>query len=250
MNTNIVLSNELNLKNRLVAHGIVMMFGGVKALDGVDFVVPAGAAIGLLGQNGSGKTTLVNVLTGQLNPQKGVVVIDGVEMTGRPPGHYAKAGVSRVFQSLQIFPRLSVRDNLKVACLSTNNRGSDTHIHVTAQRLGLSGLLNKCAQDISYGHQRLLEIAMSLVSGSTLFFLDEPTAGLEPSLVDYVISCLRELHSDGTSIVVIEHETEFVFRLCSEIYVLNEGCVIARGTPEAIRQDASVLELYLGVPRQ
>jgi ABC-type branched-subunit amino acid transport system ATPase component len=236
--------------NKLTASGIVMMFGGVTALDHVDFAVPRGCSVGLLGQNGSGKTTLINILTGQLQPQGGELIVDGQRMFGRSPRSFAQAGMARVFQSVQVFPRLSVLENLQIAQLAAHASISDIDAVAVAERLGLNRWLSKNARDISYGHQRVLEIAMALVAGADLLLLDEPTAGLDPSLLSHVIECLEELRRNGTSLVIIEHETEVVFRLCSEVYVLNEGRVIARGTPGAIRNDPLVLELYLGTPKK
>jgi branched-chain amino acid transport system ATP-binding protein len=236
---------------KLLASNIVMKFGGVVALDGLDFWVSAGAAVGLLGQNGSGKTTLLNVITGQLAPQQGDIVLDGRSMLGASPDAFAAAGIARVFQSVQIFPRMSVLDNLLVSQIATGNTvalSTDAAMTIL-KRMRLEDHPDDLARDISYGHQRLLEIAMALAAGAKIILLDEPTAGLTPALVETVIECLRELKAAGTSIVLIEHETEVVFRLCETVWVLNEGRVIACGTPNEIRNDRMVLDLYLGAPR-
>lgn len=246
-----IAAHQSESREKLVAAGIVMAFGGVKALDAVDFAVPEGAAVGLLGQNGSGKTTLLNVITGQLRPQAGEVVFNGRPMLGRTPDAFAKAGIARVFQSVQIFPRLTVLENLQVAQLGAREGvdASETKARQVLNRVGLAAHAGQQAREISYGHQRLLEIAMALAAGAELILLDEPTAGLGQVLVEDVIACLRELNASGTSLVVIEHETEVVFRICSDVYVLNEGRVIARGTPAEIRRNTMVLDLYLGAPR-
>jgi ABC-type branched-subunit amino acid transport system ATPase component len=117
------------------------------------------------------------------------------------------------------------------------------------EKMQLAGQADDLARDVSYGHQRLLEIAMALAAGAQIILLDEPTAGLAPALVETVIGCLRSLKKTGTSIVLIEHETEVVFRLCEIVWVLNEGRVIASGTPQEIRSDQMVLDLYLGAPQ-
>lgn len=233
---------------KLHAAGIVMTFGGVRALDGVDFWVPEGAAIGLLGQNGSGKTTLLNVITGQLRPQQGAVSFNGQGMLGRPPGAFAAAGIARVFQSVQVFPRLTVLENVAVAQLAVAERRvpSRPGVEDVIERMRLTEFTRELARDISYGHQRLLEIAMAVGAGAELILLDEPTAGMAPAFVETVIDCLRALNAAGTSLVLIEHETEVVFRVCQTVWVLNEGQVIARGAPAEIRNDKQVLELYLG----
>ena len=233
---------------KLRASDIVMAFGGVKALDGVDFWVPEGGAVGLLGQNGSGKTTLLNVITGQLHPQQGAVSFNGQAMLKLSPSAFAEAGIARVFQSVQIFPRLTVLENLAVAQIATAERISVSRptVESVMERMRLSPLANEWARDISYGQQRLLEFAMALAAGAQLILLDEPTAGLAPALVETVINCLRELNAAGTSLVLIEHETEVVFRVCQVVWVLDEGRVIARGTPAEIRNNSQVLDLYLG----
>jgi len=234
----------------LEANGIVMAFGGVVALDGVDFRVPEGAAVGLLGQNGSGKTTLLNVLTGHLQPQNGSVVFGGRPMLGLPANEFARAGIARVFQSVQVFPRLTVLENLLVSQIAASRRAASVPAAREAlRRVRLAELANELARDISYGHQRLLEIAMALAAEAKLILLDEPTAGLAPLLVETVVACLKEINAGGTSLVLIEHETEVVFRVCREVTVLSEGRLLARGSPAEIRANPQVLDLYLGVPQ-
>ena len=216
------------------------------ALDGVDFEVGRGSAIGLLGQNGSGKTTLLNVLTGQLRPQSGDVEIGGRPMVGAAPAAFAAAGIARVFQSAQIFDRLSVLENIFVAQRMKGGRLDEADAVLTLGRVDLDAFKAERASDLSYGHQRLLEIAMALASGAEIILLDEPTAGLSPNLVGKVIAALRQLNREGVALVFIEHETEIVFDLCETVYVLHEGKVIARGTPAAVRNNNRVLDLYLG----
>lgn len=235
----------------LEATGIVMAFGGVVALDGVDFRVPDGAAVGLLGQNGSGKTTLLNVITGHLRPQEGSVSFRGQPMLGLAPNAFARAGIARVFQSVQVFPRLTVLENVLVSQMAAGN-ADESSLEVAREalrRVRLAEFAGELARDISYGHQRLLEIAMALAAGARLILLDEPTAGLAPSLVETVVACLREINARGTSLVLIEHETEVVFRVCQDVYVLSEGKLLARGTPAEVRSNSQVLDLYLGAPR-
>ncbi|HEX7054695.1 MAG TPA: ABC transporter ATP-binding protein [Burkholderiales bacterium] len=235
----------------LEATGIVMAFGGVVALGGVDFRVPEGAAVGLLGQNGSGKTTLLNVITGHLRPQKGSVSFRDQPMLGLPPNAFARAGIARVFQSVQVFPRLTVLENVLVSQMAAGSADASSAeaARDALRRMRLAELADEQAREISYGHQRLLEIAMALAAGARLILLDEPTAGLAPSLVETVIACLREINAHGTSLVLIEHETEVVFRVCQDVYVLSEGTLLARGTPAEIRSNSQVLDLYLGAPK-
>lgn len=232
---------------QLVARDVVMAFGGVRALDGLSFWVAPGSAVGLLGQNGSGKTTLLNVITGQLIPQSGSVHFGGQDMLGSKPDAYAKAGIARVFQSVQVFPRLTVLENLMVAQLGSKDAAPSVEFAKSIlSRMKLDDIVDELTRDISYGHQRLLEIAMALAARAKLILFDEPTAGLGAALAEHVVLCMQELHRSGTAIVVIEHETSVVFRTCEVVWVLNEGRVIARGTPDEIRNDRQVLDLYLG----
>lgn len=233
----------------LAAGSIVMNFGGVKALDGIDFSVPRASAVGLLGQNGSGKTTLLNVITGHLRPQSGIVTFNGQPMLGLPPNKFAHAGIARVFQSVQIFPRLTVLENLQTAVFASSPQASGRTLSDVLERMRLAELSNELARDISYGHQRLLEIAMAVAAEAKLILLDEPTAGLSAALVETVIGSLKDLTTGGTSLVLIEHETEVVFRVCETVCVLNEGRVLASGTPAEIRNNQQVLDLYLGTPQ-
>ena len=172
-------------------------------------------------------------------------------MLGFPPNEFANAGIARVFQSVQIFPRLTVLENLRCRANCQRRSGAlsaRSEALAVLKRVRLDEFADEAARDISYGHQRLLEIAMALAAGAELILLDEPTAGLGPSLVEMVIARLRELNAAGTSLVLIEHETEVVFRVCDVVWVLNEGRVIARGAPEEIRADQQVRDLYLGAP--
>lgn len=224
-----------------------MAFGGVQALDGMSFEVAEGAAVGLLGQNGSGKTTLVNVLTGQLRPQAGTVRFRGADMIGRSPEEFSKTGIGRVFQSVQVFPRLTLLENL--AAVQIGQLGHRGHNEEAARqilvRIGLSTYENEWAQDISYGEQRLLEIGMALAAGWKVIFLDEPTAGLNPMMVERVVDLLREVNRSGVSLVVIEHQTDVVFGLCELVWVMDQGQLLAKGPPHEIQADERVLESYL-----
>lgn len=231
----------------LDAAGLCVSFGGVKALDEMSFQVHRGKAVGLLGQNGSGKTTLINVLTGLLMPQSGSVFFREESMLGRKPDEYSRAGVGRVFQSVQVFPRMTLLENLML--MQVGARGADGVDEDDARkilnRVGLAVYANEWAQDISYGEQRLLEIGMALAAGWKLIFLDEPTAGLNPIMVDRVSGLLREVNQSGVALVIIEHQTDVVFGLCDLVWVMDQGRLLAKGTPEEIQRNELVLESYL-----
>ena len=222
-------------------------FGGVKALDRMDFEVHRGEAIGLLGQNGSGKTTLINVLTGLLVPESGFVTFCDQSMLGRKPEEYSRAGVGRVFQSVQVFPRLTLAENLTLMQIGAQGafKVDRDAVERILDRIGLAIYANEWAQELSYGEQRLLEIGMALAAGWQLIFLDEPTAGLSPMMVDRVSTLLGEVNESGVALVIIEHQTDVVFGLCERVWVMDQGRLLAKGTPDEIQHNEQVLESYL-----
>lgn len=231
----------------LKAGDIRVSFGGVTALDGMNFEVFRGEAVGLLGQNGSGKTTLINVLTGMLMPQSGSVVFRDQDMLGLRADAYSRAGVGRVFQSVQVFSRLTLLENLVL--MQIGARGAEAADEAAArqilERIGLTVYADEWARELSYGEQRLLEIGMALAAGWRLIFLDEPTAGLNPIMVDRVCTLLREVNDSGVAMVIIEHQTDVVFGLCSTVWVMDQGRLLAKGSPHEIRRNEQVLESYL-----
>lgn len=231
----------------LDAADLHVSFGGVKALDGMNFEIRQGEAVGLLGQNGSGKTTLINVLTGLLVPQSGSVTFCEQNMLGRRPEEYSRAGVGRVFQSVQVFPRLTLTENLMLMQIGARGTSgaNENAVSQILDRIGLAVYANEWAQDISYGEQRLLEIGMALAAGWKLIFLDEPTAGLNPIMVDRVSALLREINHSGVTLVIIEHQTDVVFGLCGLVWVMDQGRLLAKGVPEDIQRNEQVLESYL-----
>jgi len=233
-------------------------FGGILAVDGVSFSVEEGEILGIIGPNGSGKSTLFNCVLGQMRPSAGEVRVDGRRVTGMRPCDLNRLGVSRTFQLLQVFPELSVRDNLILA--GQEHRGTmlsrlfghpDAGLGAAAERMiaffALGHLANEKAGRLSYGQQKLLDAAMAFMAGPRLVLLDEPAGGVNPSMLGQLAERLRAINAEqGATFVVIEHNMDFVMSLCSRILVLAEGKIIAEGTPEAVRRDALVMEAYLG----
>ncbi len=233
-------------------------FGGILAVDSVSFTVEEGEVLGIIGPNGSGKSTLFNCILGQLRPTSGSVRFAGRDVTGARPSVLARLGVGRTFQLLQIFPGLSVRENLIAA--GQEHRGSMVSRLLGPPDAGLAGevedmlaffrlrhLAGEPAGSLSYGQQKLLDIAMAFVAGPRLVFLDEPAGGVNPTMLAELEGRLRALNRErGATFVLIEHNMEFVMGLCDRVLVMAEGRVIAEGAPETVRTDPLVVEAYLG----
>jgi branched-chain amino acid transport system ATP-binding protein len=233
-------------------------YGAIKAVDGVTFSVGAGEIVGVIGPNGSGKTTLFNSILGQIEPTSGKVALAGEDITGMSSLELARRGVGRTFQTLQVFGQLSVRDNLVVAAqefagtllgrlFASPDAGAGQHADQMIELFRMQHVARLPAGSLSYGQQKLIDIAMAFMPKPRLVLLDEPCAGVNPGLVDQLRELLVELNrSQGGSFVVIEHNMDFIMRLCPHVICMVEGKVLAAGTPQAVQSDRSVLEAYLG----
>jgi branched-chain amino acid transport system ATP-binding protein len=242
----------------LEVSGLAKHFGGVVAVDGVSFTVNEGEILGIIGPNGCGKSTLFNCILGQLTPSAGTVRLDGTDVTGATPEAMNRRGVSRTFQLLQVFPELSVRENLILA--GQEHRGSmvsrlfgpgDAGLTAEADRMAevfrLGHLITSKAGGLSYGQQKLLDAAMAFMAGPRLVLLDEPAGGVNLTMLADLKERLRAMNAEhGATFVVIEHNMDFVMSLCTRVIVMVEGKVLMSGTPAEVRADPAVLDAYLG----
>jgi len=233
-------------------------YGAIQAVGGVSFEVRPGEIFGVIGPNGSGKTTLFNSMLGQITPDSGVIELNGENVTELGPLELNRKGVGRTFQTLQVFGKMTVRDNLIVAAqehsgsmfsrmFAPSDSGLGAKADALIDQFHIRHVADKKAGELSYGQQKLVDIAMAFMSEPDLVLLDEPCAGVNPSLVGGISSLLKELNrSRGGSFVVIEHNMDFVMDLCHRIMVMVEGKVLAIGTPDEIRGNKQVLDAYLG----
>jgi branched-chain amino acid transport system ATP-binding protein len=233
-------------------------FGGIAAVDGVSFEVREREILGIIGPNGSGKSTLFNCILGQLQPSEGQVKLDGKDVTGMRPSDLNRLGVSRTFQLLQVFPQLTVRENLILA--GQEHEGSmasrlfgpkDVGLTTSADRMigffKLGHLADQKAGGLSYGQQKLLDAAMAFMAGPRLVLLDEPAGGVNLTMLANLKERLQAINSEqGATFVVIEHNMDFVMSLCTRVLVLAEGKVLAEGPPNVVRRNPAVIEAYLG----
>lgn len=238
-------------------------YGAIQAVGGVSFEVLPGEIFGVIGPNGSGKTTMFNSVLGQIKPDSGTIALNGLDVTHAGPLQLNRLGVGRTFQTLQVFGKMTVRDNLLVAAqehrgnmlsrmFAPGDSGLGSRADALIDQFRIRQVADKPAGLLSYGQQKLVDIAMAFMSEPSLVLLDEPCAGVNPSLVGGISTLLKELNrkrSSGArpcSFVVIEHNMDFVMDLCHRIMVMVEGQVMAIGTPAEIRGNKQVLDAYLG----
>ncbi len=250
----------------LEIRGLTRSFYGVHALRGVDLAVEARTVTGLIGPNGAGKTTLFNCVSGLVPPDSGTVVFDGRDITGWRPDRITRRGLVRTFQIARGFPRLSVLENLllygdrqpgerfghallRPPAVGRREQELRERAFAIARRLGLTRVLNDPASDLSGGQKKLLEIGRALMADPKLIMLDEPVAGVNPTLVRDIVEQLRALVAEGVTVFLIEHHMDTVAQLCDRVVVLAEGRHLAEGTFAELAADERVQEAYMG-PRR
>ncbi|TPL93762.1 ABC transporter ATP-binding protein [Mesorhizobium sp. B2-3-12] len=234
----------------LTTKGLSRSFGGLRAVDNVDFALMPGEIRAVIGPNGAGKTTFVSLISGRIQPSAGTIVFDGADITGLPTYVRVRRGIAYTFQITSVFANLSVYDNvaLPVQLTLSDIRSKDalrTGVMSALERTGLADRAHMPAGQLSYGHQRLLEVAMGLALKPRLLILDEPTQGLADGEIDNFIELVRDIAKSAT-VLLIEHNMPVVMQLADRITVFNAGRILAEGTPEAIRENKAVQEAYLG----
>ena len=233
----------------LVTRRLSRQFGGLMAVDGVDFELQQGEIRAIIGPNGAGKTTFVSLVCGRIRPTAGRVEFDGADITRLPPHRRTRLGIAYTFQITSVFMNLSAYDNVALAAQRQHGRGGsgalESGVREALARVGLADRAGELAGNLSYGHQRLLEIAMGLALKPRLLILDEPTQGLSDGEIAGFVALVREIAADAT-VLLIEHNMHVVMELAQKITVMNAGRILAEGTPAEIRADAAVQAAYLG----
>lgn len=247
---------------------LVMAFGGLKALNNVHLTIKAQEIHALIGPNGSGKTTLINVITGFYSPTKGQIKFQGTDITGAPPYTIAKRGMVRTFQNINLFPEMTVFENvvtghffqvspslLSVVLNSPSYQEKSTKTESLAKEIldfvGLYEDKDMKARNLPYGKQRILEVARALMTLPQFLVLDEPVAGMNEQESDKVSELIRKLRDErNITILLVEHHMRFVMNLCEKITVLNAGAIIACGLPKEIQNNQEVIDVYLGTGRK
>jgi len=232
----------------LSAKSVSRHFGGLKAVQNVDFTLPEGEIRALIGPNGAGKTTFVSMLCGRIPVSDGQITFDGEDVTAMPAHKRIQKGMAYTFQITSIFGELSVHENVALAVqrrLGNSQKTLDVEVASALARVGLQDRAGQTAGDLAYGHQRLVEIAMGLGQSPRLLILDEPTQGLSDGEVAEFIALIKDVAKD-TTILLIEHNIDVVMALADRITVMNFGEIIAEGTPQEIHANEAVQTAYLG----
>ncbi|MBD1882215.1 ABC transporter ATP-binding protein [Coleofasciculus sp. FACHB-T130] len=247
----------------LAASGLCKSFGGVRAVDNVEITVPQGSITGLIGPNGAGKTTLFNLLSNFIHPDKGRVIFDGEPIHSLQPYQIAQMGMVRTFQVARVLSRLSVMENMLLAAqkqtgenfwkvwfqphlVAKEERQQRERAMMLLESVGLAAKAQDYAGALSGGQRKLLEMARALMTQPKLILLDEPAAGVNPTLIRQICDYITQWNQEGMTFLIIEHNMDVIMSLCDKVWVVAEGRNLAVGTPIEIQRNPQVLEAYLG----
>jgi len=229
----------------LDVRGVSKRFGGIQAVNDASLAIREGIVTGVIGPNGSGKSTLFNLVTGLDHPDSGEIRFNGQDIGQLGPDRINRLGIGRTFQLTRLFGKMTVHENLIVVSRSGRREAGERAMELLGS-LGLSGLWNEYAENLSYGQQKLVEFLRLSVSDPSLILLDEPFAGVNPVMEQKLLAQLYAWIAAGKTVLLTDHEMAIMMELCQEIFVLDQGEVIAHGAPEAVRADERVMEAYFG----
>ncbi|MGQ9637131.1 MAG: ABC transporter ATP-binding protein [Thermodesulfobacteriota bacterium] len=229
----------------LSVDNVVKKFGEVVAIDHCSFEIERGSITGLIGPNGAGKTTLFNLITGILQPDKGRIFFKGEDITGRRPYEIARKGIGRTYQIIRIFPKMTLLENLLVVGRGREKKVNEKAIELL-QRVKLYEKKDDYASNLSFGQQKLLSLAQVLMLDSELILLDEPAAGINPTLQNELMEWIQQLNSEGKTFLIVEHDMKIIMNHCQKAIALNYGQKIAEGSCSLIQKDETLLAQYFG----
>lgn len=252
---------KLNSNNMLQIKKIDKSFGGVKAVSSCSFEVPKGSITALIGPNGAGKSTLFNIISGIISPDAGTIMLDNKDLTNHTVENVSNDGVSRLFQQSHLFLNLTVQDNLLLAKnnndtslmrslfkskSNTDRSSEDAEMLRLMDKLKIQRHKHVLARELSFGQQRLVELARAILNPHKLLILDEPVAGITPQLRRTISNLLKQLKKEGETILLIEHDMTFTLKIADQVVVMAEGKIITSGNPLSIKNSSKVQEIYLG----
>ncbi|HBB02562.1 MAG: ABC-type branched-chain amino acid transport system, ATPase component, branched-chain amino acid transport system ATP-binding protein [Candidatus Peregrinibacteria bacterium GW2011_GWF2_38_29] len=245
-----------NDKNIIEVKNLVKHFGGVYAVNDLSLKIPRGEVVSIIGPNGSGKSTLVNLLSGMVEINSGVVILNDAEKLKKIKSYEIQdLSITRTFQEVRLFEQMTVIDNLLVVLTNRSVFGSFFEVHKKyhleevermLQRVGLEAKKNQLAKNLSYGQRKLLEIARALLMKTEIYLFDEPFAGLFHAMIKTVSGIIKDLRKEGKTVILIEHNMDLIRELSDYVFVMDEGSLLAEGEPDSVLKKKSVIEAYLG----